>query len=294
MKDRRTGFLWEDERDLTDAYRPPRLSSAEHPEAELDDERDYVAIKSRMKSDIMSPAGLRDALKSIRTDLERVEAYHCRVRDQPGGRWRWKDEILPRVQSEVTDLSRVLDRWEQQADGTGKENVREVLADALRPLHDGLDELARALDGEYSADEEQNAQEGVDGAPGELAADFRELEARRAALLAILHDEGLRVIFQHIVVHEGDPLPDKKKGGNPWKWWISRYLDTEYGLVEESAWGYQLTRRGELLNEVLRNLEEKPLLELLGEGAMSTAEAALMLLPHVGADRWEAWEATKR
>ncbi|KMT45903.1 hypothetical protein EL22_26265 [Halostagnicola sp. A56] len=257
----------------------------------MDEVRDPSEAKSRLKTEIASPEELREILEIIYQDLERIEAYHCRVREQPGGRWTWSDQVLPKVQREVEQLSLLFNRWEQESQRKGRNNVRGVLADALQPLHEGLDELNQALNGKYSIKEREMARQGKDSVPKELADDYRSLEARREALLALLEDAELRVIFHYVENHEGEKLPKRTRGENLWSWWTSRFLRGEYGLVEDSAWGFRLTNRGELVSEVLWNLEEKPLLELLGEGAMPTAEAALKLLPHhVGADRWKAWE----
>lgn len=39
-----------------------------------------------MKGTIASPSGLEETLARIQRDLERIEMYHRRVRDQPEGR----------------------------------------------------------------------------------------------------------------------------------------------------------------------------------------------------------------
>lgn len=289
--DRDFGFLWKDERMLVDAHATSSGPRDTVDEELLSDLRRPVETKSRMKGEIVSPKALRETLERVRKDLERIEMYHRRVRDQPGGSWEWSDKILPRVQSEVEKMSRLMQSWEHEAGRESRTRVREVLSDALTPIHNGLDELERALAGGFSPEERQLARAGEETAPEGLADDYRELKSRRAALLKLLKDAELRVIFQFIGVFEGEPLPERKKGGNNWKWWASRYLKGEYGLIEESAWGYELTERGELVDQVLWNLERKPLLEMLGQGRMSTAEAALQLLPHhVGAVRWGVWE----
>lgn len=291
MKDRSLGFLRPSERNLTEAYRASTGSAETPDEEKLSEIRDPVETKSRMKSSIATPEGLRETLETIHIDLKRVEAYHRRVRDQPGGRWEWSDQILPRIQSEVDKMSMLMASWEHETDREGREHVRDILSDALEPLHTGLDDLEHALDGEFTSKERRRARSGHKEAPEGLADDFQELKSRRVALLKLLKDQELRVIFQYIATHEREQLPERKKGGNLWKWWTSLYLESKHELVEESSWGYQLTKRGELVNQVLWNLEKKPLLEMLGEGRMSTAEAALQLLPHhVGADRWDAWD----
>jgi hypothetical protein len=291
MEDRSLGFLRPPERNLADAYRAS-TDSPETPDKEkLSEIRDPVETKSRMKSSIATPEALRETLATIHRDLKRVEAYHRRVKDQPGGRWEWSDQILPRIQFEVDKMARLMDSWEHKADREGEERVRSALSDALNPLHTGLDDLERALDGEFTPKEIELARSGHKDAPEGLADDLQELKSRRVALLELLKDQELRVIFQYIGTHEGEPLPDRKKGDNGWKWWISLSLESEHELVEESAWGYQLRERGELVDQVLWNLEDQPLLEMLGEGRMSTAEAALQLLPHhVRADLWDAWD----
>jgi hypothetical protein len=289
--DRDSGFLWKDERKLVDAHATSSGSSDKVDEEVLADIRRPAETKSRMKGDIVSAEVLNETLEQVWKDLERIEMYHRRVRDQPGGSWEWSDKILPRVQSEVEKMSRLMESWEHEADREGRTRVREALSDALSPLHNGLDDLERALDSEFEAEDRRRARAGEKTAPEGLADDYRELKSRRAALLKLLKDAELRVIFQFIGVFEGKQLPERKKGGNNWKWWTSRYLKREYELVEESAWGYRLTERGELVDQVLWNLEKQPLLEMLGQGRMSTAEAALQLLPHhVGADRWDAWK----
>lgn len=176
-------------------------------------------------------------------------------------------------------VSLVLDRWQQEAERTGKGRVQNLLRNAFRPLHDGLDEIAAIKDGEDTYEEEAMASAGEEGASEDLVWDYRKLETRREAVLALLKDAELRVIFHYIGAFENDPLPDRTKGGNEWSWWASRYLETEYGLVEKHGWGYRLTERGHRVETVLRNLEELSLQKRLGLGAISTAEAVLQLLP---------------
>ncbi len=291
--ERDAGFLWDPERELVDAHVTSSGSRDSVDEEKLDKIRSPVETKSKMKGTIASPAGLEETLAGIRRDLERVEMYHQRVRDQPGGRWEWSDKVLPRVQSEVEKISNLMDSWEHEANREGRKHVRNVLSDALNPLHAGLDDLKQALDGGSTSKEIERARSGHADAPGDLVDDFRELKARRIALLELLKYKERRVIFQYIATHEGEELPDREKGKNSWKWWASTYLETEYGLIKEGVWEhhYSLTERGELVDEVLWKLEQKPLLELLGEGRMSTAEASLKLLPHhINADEWAAWK----
>lgn len=291
MNDRRAGFLWEDERALTDAYDSMPVPATGARDVDLSEMRNPTEVKSRMKGDIASPAELRKTLETLHRDLKRIEVYHRHVRDQPGGRWDWQDRILPQIQPEVERVSEALEGWQKGAERTGKEQVRNLLRNAFRPLHDGLDEIVAVKDGEYTYEEEMMASAGEEGAPEDLVQDYRELEARRRAVLALLKEAELRVIFHYIDAFENDPLPDRTKGGNEWSWWASRYLETEYGLVEKHGWGYRLTERGHRVEIVLRNLEELSLQKRLGLGSISTAEAVLQLLPyHLQADRWEAWE----
>lgn len=143
-----------------------------------------------------------------------------------------------------------MESWEHEADRDGKERVRKVLADALSPLHAGLYDLEPALDGVFTSKEVELARSDHKKAPKGLADDFRELKSRRVALLKLLMNEELRVIFSYIDAHEEEELPDRKiKRGSSWRWWASRYLETEYGLVKEGVWPhwYSLTtgRTGE-------------------------------------------------
>lgn len=290
MTERDSGLLWEDERSLIDAYGGIRKWE-EPKESDFEGLRDPVDTKSRLKRKVATLTAIREGIETVRRDFERLELFHTRVRAQPGGRWEWNDQILPAIETEVEKLARLLGRWQAEAEREGRTAIREMLADALRPLHANLNELERMLEGEYSLEEEEQARAGADDAPAALAADVRELKARRVALLALLEDAELRVIFQYIGCFEGRKLPDRMKGGRQWAYWETRYLENEYGLTEEGAWGPQFTQRGELVDEVLWNLEALRLIERLGEGPISTAEAVLMTLPHhVGADRWDAWD----
>lgn len=212
--DRDSGFLWKDERKLVDAHATSRGSRETINKEVLADMRRPVETKSRMKGDIVSPEALKETLERVRKYLERIEMYHPQVRYQPGGSWEWSDKILPRVQSEVEKMSKLMESWEHEADREGRTRVRQALSDALSPLHNGLYDLERALDAGFDPEKRQLARAGEETAPEGLADDYRELKSRRAALLKLLKDAELRVIFQFIGVFEGEPLPEPKKGGN--------------------------------------------------------------------------------
>ena len=297
MKPKRDGFLYKDERDVIDAHAGTPGATVEMLKTNTDGEiqlqedslneellakvRDVSDTKYRLHNKTATPDTISEILQAHRMDLERLKNYYCQVRPQPGGRWYWRDRVLPRIQQEVESLQLLLDSWQEVADSTGDETSREVLSDAMGPLHRGLDELNERLDAidEGTADLE-NESEGV-------VKDKKELSARRAALFALLEREELVELFEYVSDNPGSKLPDKKIGGNPWTWWASRTLETEHGLVKEQGWGYQLSDRGDLVHEVLSNFEEAPLVLMVGEGKMSTAEAALTLLDHhFPVDQW--------
>lgn len=290
MKNKRDGFLYDDEQNLIDAHAGTPGATVEMLETNTDDEiqlegdalnedllenvSDVSKIKSRLKRKTATSDNINEILRAYRMDLERVKNFYCQVLPQPGGHWYWRDRVLPHIQHEVESLQLLLESWQQAANSTGDETVREVLSDAMRPLHRGLDELNERLDAidKGTADLETESEGIVDNK--------QELKARRAGLFALLEREGLLELFQHIADNPGSNLPEKKIGGNPWDWWASRMLETKYGLVNDQGWSYQLSDRGALVYEVLSNFEEASLVRMVGEGKMSTAEAALIMLDH--------------
>jgi hypothetical protein len=299
MASKRDGFLYEDERDVIDAHAGTPGATVEmlktdtNGEIQLQEDslneellakvRDVNDTKYRLHNKTATPDTISEILQAHRMDLERLKNYYCQVRPQPGGRWYWRDRVLPHIQQEVESLQLLLESWQEVADSTGDETVKEVLSDAMGPLHRGLHELNEQLDAidEGTADLE-NESEGIVG-------NRQELKARREGLFALLRDEDLLELFEFIADNPGSKLPDENIGGNTWEWWTSRTLETEHGLVKnkKESWGYQLTDRGTLVYEVLSNFEEAPLVRMVGEGEMSTPEAALTLLDHhFPVDHW--------
>jgi hypothetical protein len=300
MASKRDGFLYKDERDVIDAHAGTPGATVEMLKTNTDGEiqlqedslneellakvRDVSDTKYRLHNKAATPDTISEIIQAHRMDLERLKNYYCQVRPQPGGRWYWRDRVLPHIQHEVESLQLLLESWQEAANSTGDETVREELVTAMKPLHRGLDELNERLDAidEGTADLESESKE--------LKNDKEELRARRAALFELLKREGLLELFEYIADNPGGKLPDETIGDNTWNWWASRMLETKHELVKDitdRAWGYELTDRGELVYEVLSNFEDASLVHMVGEGKMSTAEAALSLLDHhFPVDQW--------
>jgi len=267
----------------TNADGEMQLQSESRNDDLLEKVTDISDTKYRLRHETATSDSIIGILRASRMDLERLKKFYCQVLPQPGGRWYWRDRVLPHIQQEVESLQLLLESWQEVADSTGDETAREVLSDAMGPLHRGLDELNERLDAidEGTADLEKESEGIVDNK--------QELSARREALFALLRNEDLLELFEFIADNPGKELPKEKIGGNIWEWWASRTLETEHGLVKdkEESWGYQLSDRGDLVYEVLSNFEDASLVQMAGEGKMSTAEAALILLDHhFPVDQW--------
>lgn len=297
MRERRRGFLWNDERTLVDAYAGtpsanvdiPLFTEKKSEYRRQDQRREKLLselarpsdVKYRMENGICTPEELRETLLAIEKDLHRVENFYQNVVSQPHGRWYWVDHVLPVIQSEIEQLTLRLELWEQNAESTADEHVRDVLSTAISPLHDGLNTLNQHLEERtFSPVEVNRAREDAENAHEGLASDLYELRERRRALMELLGDENLHELFKHIADNPGQKLPEKNIGGNPWTWWASRELETKHNLIEEKGWSYHLTDRGKVVEDVLANITDLSIMRFVDDDETAIGETALTLIHH--------------
>lgn len=296
--DRNSGFLWSDEKQLID--KTANIDHPYYPDSDDDSEIDERKVKSRIRNGIGTRQALKSVLEDIHADLRRFERFHKSVIEQPGGRWELEDDILPYVGDEIRDLRVLFERWDESSE-TRDETLREDLRECLRPMYEDL--AAECWIQEFTVRERMDAAIDSENAPAGLSQsdvsettegieeDMKERDARRDALTAILQDGDFYGMFVLVSGFEGqkkDEYQNLTKGGNSWKWWISRILKREYGVVEEGGWGYELTERGERIYEVIERLADDPAVSSACEQGATVPEAARVLLRrHLRTARWD-------
>jgi hypothetical protein len=215
----------------TDEYRrPEELTDEDFDESEM-----KYRIRKKAHTDY-----LRKEIQDLRKDLERVRNFWLAIEDDPA---KWNQAIAGNIEDDLEYFQTVAASLvEPQLDESLWGHVREKL-DRPRFRFSELDH----------------------GAP--------DLEA---ALLYLLGDPGLIGILRYIKYNPSGPaggqLPRKKKRGskNGWRWYASRYLEGEFGLIEEVSEfserkSYRITEDGERVTETINWLEYHEEVEEIAE-----------------------------
>lgn len=256
-----TGFLSERQRRFIDSStQPPRFRHNEpqdEREGEFDDHTKQD-LKWQIKEKKANSKYLIRQIQGFRNDLERIRNFWVGVEGDAG---KWERAIVNNIDNEIERLELVLNSLGKDAEETSL-----------------IEQLESKL-------EKQDVWFGdVD------LGSHKEYEERYEALMALLQDDGLLEIYRHIEENPGRPTddwqPDKNKTGSDssWRWWTAKYLDGEYGLVENvsefsSRRSYVLSERGETISEVIDWLESVDEVESRAENKeISKAEAANELI----------------
>ncbi|MFB1063317.1 hypothetical protein [Natrinema sp. H-ect4] len=169
-----------------------------------------------------------------------------------GGKYYLDDVIHPANEDEIRKLHTLLGNWLERAERDFVEQEDEILAVHLYPLWQDLD-----IDGETHPVRHLFG-ERDDGEPDSERTPRAELIARREALICLLEDPQLREILMWVDEHPNRKIPkEKEQNGKGKRWEASRWLRSEYGLVEETGGFdhvYVLTRRGEAVRDALSKL----------------------------------------
>lgn len=256
-----TGFLSERQRRFIDrSTQPPRfrLNDPQAGSADEFDKKTKQDLKWRIKEEKANSKYLIHQIQGFRDDLERIRNFWVGVEGDAG---KWERAIANNIDGEIKRLDLVLDSLAKVSEETS---------------------LIEQLESKLGKQ---------DGWGGDLNLDsLKEYEGRYEALMALLRDEGLLEIFRHIEENPGGPTddwqPDKNKTGSDssWRWWTAKYLDGEYGLVENvsdfsSRRSYVLTDRGEDICEVIDWLENMDEVKSIADKAeISEGEAAAELI----------------
>lgn len=302
--DERTGLFRESERKLIDGHagKPDITAAIEggvgqfavaHDELTQDEQRamleevDEKRVKSVLKNDRAQAGRIREHLHSVFLDLWRVRNFYYEVREQPAGRREWQERVYPAIKPELENIASLTNEWGVfSGEGANTEEVRDQLLQSVEtPLRTDLEAIQRPSEREDELEAYAKKVKGADDVPDAFAADFEELDKRHEVLLSLLRDDEYRDVFEFIVDNPGSKLPDRKKGGNPWKWWASRMLETRDGVIQESGWGFELTPRGEAIHEAIKALMSTDCVQQMAETRdISASEAASK---HLAYFNWE-------
>lgn len=182
-------------------------------------------------------------------DLWRTRNYYCILKDQPEGKREWTNEVLPELEMEIEQLQTHLTTLRELATSSRDSEIKRELSDAIGPFLRDVN------------------------AAGQLA---REPERRYQLLHALLKEPEEREMLEWITENPQQKLPDRKKGGNTWSWWVSKRLAGECGLVTESVWGWELTERDEAVHQALQAVLDVPAVQQRQRSEGIDAETAAL------------------
>ena len=233
MGDRNIGFLWDDERELIDSYRPATFGRADErstPEFESLTEENAMRVGHRLRNGPASPQGLGEILEVIRHDLYQIERFWDDAMVDEDGRFEFENIVLPANQDRIEKLHQLLEVWLERAESEQLQADQQVLNEKLEPLRNDLE-----------------------------PDDNEEYQARLDALAALIRENELRAILEWIAANPGKKVRQEAYRDTDWRWLASRKLRTMHGVVEnDGPWDhcYRLTERGEAVVATLQRLTE--------------------------------------
>lgn len=252
----RGSLLQESEREYLDAYHcypgrrlhggTDRENIPVQGEKQYDPDIDEAKAKYRIKNEVGKQ--FHDNIQRFNHDLRAFENFYTNL--SPDGRYKFHEFILPTAVDELKRLRDHVDQLIERAESDRYGELRGSVSTALTPLLADLEEYRAYAETGPTEFDNVVFEDGDIIEPHQLAAEKKEHDRRCEILAELLADDGLLEIFEWIAEHEGENVPNRTKqdSGYTWTQAIGKHLRAETesgnGLVEKTAWGFELTTRG--------------------------------------------------